>query len=94
MVMFKKYIKMVLKDIQKESINEAMPANAIVGKDTSYRIENEEAFRFHIHPAHGGKIVEVHQYQQGKHRQNLYIIRTEDDLGDQLAKIITMECLR
>jgi len=55
-----------------------------------------EPMRFSVFRANGGTIVQTQIYDRVKDRshQQLHIIRHDEDLGDRLAKIITMESLR
>ena len=51
---------------------------------------------FNIYPGAGGVAIEVYQYDQKTDRSStkLHIIPDSQDLGDALAKIITLEALR
>lgn len=51
---------------------------------------------FNIHRASGGLVVEHSHYDEklDKHNQSLYIITDEQDLGESLSKIVTIEMLR
>jgi len=55
-----------------------------------------EPMRLSIYRANGGTIVETRVYDRQKDRsQNqLHIVSHDDDLGQALSKIITMEALR
>jgi hypothetical protein len=57
---------------------------------------HSEPFRFSIYRANGGTVVETRSWNS-KNDQNdtrLHIITDDNDLGQSLAKIITMETLR
>lgn len=55
-----------------------------------------EGMRFQLYRATGGYVVETSSYDRHKDRRNskMYIITDDQDLGDQLGKIVTMEALR
>lgn len=51
---------------------------------------------FNVHKASGGFIIETRGYDVINDRRNnkLHVITDEDNLGIEIGKIITMECLR
>jgi hypothetical protein len=55
-----------------------------------------QGFRLNVYGASGGTIVETTKYDQKKdeNRHSLYVVTEDKDLGEELAKIITMEQLR
>jgi hypothetical protein len=55
-----------------------------------------QSFRLNVYSAGGGIIIETTKYDRQKddHRYSLYIVTDDKDLGEELAKIITMENLR
>ena len=55
-----------------------------------------EPLRFNIFRANGGTVVQTHIYDRQKDRslQQLYIIGHDQDLGESLNRILTMESLR
>lgn len=57
---------------------------------------DSEPMRLHIYRANGGTIVETRVYDRQRDRttNQLHIIGHDQDLGQSLAKIITMESLR
>jgi hypothetical protein len=57
---------------------------------------HSQGFRLQVYGASGGTIVETTKYDQKKdeNRHSLYVITEDKDLGEELAKIITMEQLR
>ena len=57
---------------------------------------NSQGFRLQVYGASGGTIVETTKYDQKKdeNRHSLHVVTEEKDLGEELAKIITMEQLR
>jgi len=59
-------------------------------------IESTNAIHFNVHKANGGIIVQTNFYNNTRNQKTpgLYIITDEDKLGEELAKIITMETLK
>jgi hypothetical protein len=55
-----------------------------------------EPLRFNVFRANGGTVVQTHMYDRQKDRsfQQLHIVGHDQDLGESLSKIITMESLR
>ena len=70
-----------------------------VGKVTSTRDRHEldgEPIRFNIFRANGGTVVQTYTYDRQRDRSNtqLHIVGHDQDLGECLGKIVTMESLR
>ena len=70
-----------------------------VGKVTSTRDRHElegEPIRFNIFRANGGTVVQTYIYDRQRDRSNtqLHIVGHDQDLGECLGKIVTMESLR
>ena len=68
-----------------------------------YAVEDENgvdlssnSFRLNIYGASGGTIIETTKYDRksDENRHSLHIVTEDKDLGQELAKIITMEQLR
>lgn len=57
---------------------------------------SKEGMNFTIHPAAGGHILEYRVYDRKNDRNDnkLHIINQDQDLGESIGKIITMEILR
>ena len=55
-----------------------------------------DGMRFQLYRANGGYVVETRSYDRKNDRNNnkLYIIKDEEDVGESIGKIITMESLR
>ena len=55
-----------------------------------------QGFRLHVYNASGGTIVETTKYDRknDEHRHSLHVVTDDRELGEELAKIITMESLR
>ena len=56
---------------------------------------DSDPIRINIYTANGGMIVETKTYdrQRDRNTSQLYIINSDEDLGDQLSKIVTMVSL-
>lgn len=77
--------------------DESKCVNSLVRVDAeSNRLDADPTLHFKIYNAIGGKIVEFRRYD--KHRDQadhqMYIIGKEDDFGDRIAKIATLEVLK
>jgi hypothetical protein len=57
---------------------------------------HDNGIHFVIYGANGGHIVETSKYDRVKdrHHTGLHIIRDEDDIGQEISKILTLESLR
>jgi hypothetical protein len=55
-----------------------------------------QGFRLNVYSASGGTIIETTKYDRQKddHKHSLHVVTDDKDLGEELAKIITMESLR
>jgi hypothetical protein len=65
-----------------------------IGGRTS--IDSEPILQFKVYSAVGGKIVEFSRYDRksDRHDHQVYIIGKDDDFGEKIAKISTLEVLR
>ena len=68
----------------------------IISVDSEGPNIQSQGFRLNVYSASGGTIVETTKYdrQRDEHRHNLHVVTDDKDLGEELAKIITMESLR
>ena len=59
-------------------------------------LDSNKGIRFQVYKATGGMVVETSMYDQhrDRHTNGLYIITDDQDLGKEIAKIITMETLK
>ena len=59
-------------------------------------IDSEPTLHFKIYSAVGGKIVEFSRYdpKSDRHDRQMYIIGKDEDFGEKIAKISTLENLR
>lgn len=57
---------------------------------------NNNGFNFKVHKANGGTIIEMNKYDEvnDRHKNAIYVIMDDKDLGEELSKIITVEGLR
>ena len=69
------------------------PISTISGRA---HIDSEPTLQFKVYSAVGGKIVEFHRYDPKSDRtdRQIYIIGKEEDFGEKIAKISTLEVLR
>jgi hypothetical protein len=69
--------------------------NKLVSTRDRHELEGEP-IRFNIFRANGGTVVQTYIYDRQRDRSNtqLHIVRHDQDLGENLNKILTMESLR
>ena len=65
-------------------------------RDESQIHLNQSAMNFRLYPATGGHIVEYSYFDENTDRQTqaLHLIPSDQDLGDSLSKIMTLEALK
>ena len=68
----------------------------IISVDSEGPNIQSQGFRLNVYSASGGTIVETTKYDSKKdeHRHSLHVVTDDKELGEELAKIITMESLR
>lgn len=94
-----KWLKRKIRDWVRDANEEA---EVCIGKVTASRdveaamCESESVLNFRVFNAVGGRVVEFRQYDRQKDRTHTqtYIITNEQDFGDRIAKIATMESLK
>ena len=76
--------------------DEADCSGNLISVDSDGPNIQSQGFRLNVYSASGGTIVETTKYDRQKddHRHSLHVVTDEKDLGEELAKIITMESLR
>ena len=81
-------------DDEDEIVSSKQHRNTLVAR-ASHELDGEP-LRFNIFRANGGTVVQTHIYDRQKDRsfQQLHIVGHDQDLGESLSKIITMESLR
>ena len=69
--------------------------NAITVDSEGPNIQSQ-GFRLNVYSASGGTIIETTKYDRQKddHKHSLHVVTDDKELGEELAKIITMESLR
>ncbi len=69
--------------------------NAIAVDSEGPNIQSQ-GFRLNVYSASGGTIIETTKYdrQNDDHKHSLHVVTDDKELGEELAKIITMESLR
>ena len=70
----------------------ALAKNSISGRD----VHSEPTLNFKVYSAVGGKVVEFSRYDRKTDRSDhqIYIIGKDEDFGEKIAKISTLEVLR
>ena len=60
------------------------------------QLDNRNGMSFTIHQANGGYVLEYSSYDEktDRHNNNLHIITSDQDMGQGIAHIITLEMLR
>lgn len=90
----------MFKNILRRLANRYLSSEVAVNETTTLRsgrgLDSNHGLNLSLHKANGGIIVETYAYDSIKDRsyRNLHIVTDEDDLGNNLSKIITMELLR
>ena len=67
-----------------------------IDRDCESRDLHSNSFRLQVYSASGGTIIETTKYDRknDENRHSLHVVTEDKDLGEELAKIITMEQLR
>jgi hypothetical protein len=75
--------------------DEALSVSKLVSTRSSNELEGDP-IRFNIFRASGGTVVQTYIYDRQRDRSNsqLHIIGHDQDIGESLGKIVTMESLR
>ena len=70
----------------------AIGSNSVSTRD----VNSDPTLQFKIYTAIGGKVVEFSRYdrQKDRHFHDIYIIGKNEDFGEKIAKISTLEALR
>ena len=71
-------------------------SDVIYAEDCAGPDLDSQGFRLKIYGASGGTIIETTKYDRksDENRHSLHVVTEDKDLGEELAKIITMEQLR
>lgn len=93
--------KLVVKWVREdwESVRQSKenyPSLAISSSKDGDSLDSEPVLNFKIYSAVGGRIVEFRHYDRQKDRSfnQTYIITSDQDFGERIAKIATMEALK
>jgi len=92
-----RYIKKIIKGIIQWSVNEDKrnyPEDSKVTVSSGIG-DRSNGMNFIVHAATGGKVIQVSVYdpRTDRHNTSLYVITDKEDLGEELAQIITKESL-
>jgi hypothetical protein len=94
---FKKMvIRWVREDWDSASQKNCISEKLVASRDVEPVAESDPILNFRVFSAVGGKIVEFRRYdrQRDRHETQTYIITNEQDFGDRIAKIATMESIK
>lgn len=71
-------------------------ATLTASRDVESVADSDPILNFRVFSAVGGKVVEFRQYDRQKDRNHTttYIITNDQDFGDRISKIATMESLK
>ena len=71
-------------------------SNQLISVDSEGPNIQSQGFRLNVYSASGGTIIETTKYDRQKddHKHSLHVVTDDKELGEELAKIITMESLR
>ena len=77
-------------------MNDEDYSNQLISVDSEGPNIQSQGFRLNIYSASGGTIIETTKYDRQKddHKHSLHVVTDDKELGEELAKIITMESLR
>lgn len=90
-----RWIKNKLRNWLLEEDRADIPQKLIASREVDC-VEGEPVLNFKVYSAVGGKVVEFRHYDRQKDRSfnQTYIITNDQDFGDRIAKIATMESLK
>jgi len=87
----------ILRWLDTDPVVEAKLARQKLGRDIEEpTVSDEPVMRFKVYTAIGGRIVEFsrHDRRNDRHEHTLYIINNDEDFGQRIAKIATLENLK
>ena len=86
----------ILRWLETDPVVEEKLARQKFGRDIEDSVSDEPVMRFKVYSAIGGRIVEFsrHDRRIDRHEHTLYIINNDEDFGQRIAKIATLENLK
>jgi hypothetical protein len=86
----------ILRWLETDPVVEEKLARQKFGRDIEDTVGDEPVMRFKVYSAIGGRIVEFsrHDRRNDRHDHTLYIINNDEDFGQRIAKIATLENLK
>ena len=83
---------------EREVVTSNRRGQAIMGNDTIHggMLDSEPTLQFTVYSAIGGKVVEFKTYDKNQDRRHhqVYVIGRDEDFGEKIAKIATLEALK
>ncbi len=91
-----RWLKRKLAKWVNEYNNEPKPSRELVISADSESVGSEPILNFKVFPAVGGRVVEFRYYDRKIDRSHTttYIITNDQDFGERIAKIATLESLK
>jgi hypothetical protein len=91
-----RWLKRKLAKWVNEYNNEPKPSREIVLSADSESVCSEPILNFKVFPAVGGRVVEFRYYDRKMDRNHntTYIITNEQDFGERISKIATLEVMK
>lgn len=79
-----------------EKHNEKIHMTSASTRPMSISDVSTNAFQFTVHMAKGGRVIEVQRFdrKRDEYHRGLYVITEEQDFGNEVEKILTMESLK
>jgi hypothetical protein len=93
---FKKMVVGWVRDDWDRSSNMVSSSAQLKVREETSCVESDPVLNFKVYSAVGGKIVEFRKYDRNRDRNEMqtYIITNDQDFGERIAKIATMENLK
>jgi hypothetical protein len=85
-----------LEEFEDDNGKVRLSRSRLIPQDECASIGDDPILNFKVYSAVGGKVVEFRRYDRHKDRNDTttYIITNDQDFGDRIAKIATMEQLK
>jgi hypothetical protein len=93
---FKRMVVRWVRDDWENANKISRPETLVASRDVEAISDAEPILNFRVFSAVGGKVVEFRTYDRQKDRNHTqtYIITNDQDFGERIAKIATMESLK